>query len=187
LLEFFVLEVTARSAAEVLGIQPNTSVLFYRKLRQVIVQHLPQGSDAARLSAASLNRIEFALNHRPRVILTGPQSDPYGADKRLEDYPEGVPPEVAALAEVNTCTSIYASAESKNTTSRSTNEDRWTAATQILTATVPPNTAFGKKFRVTFADGGSEEYKKVVSGIKFEAVSGSLRLGKEGQTCSGQG
>ncbi|EGY53401.1 IS1016C2 transposase, partial [Neisseria shayeganii 871] len=29
LLEYFVLEVTARSAADILGIQPNTAILFY--------------------------------------------------------------------------------------------------------------------------------------------------------------
>lgn len=36
LLEFFVLQVTARSAADVLGIQANTAALFYHKIRQVI-------------------------------------------------------------------------------------------------------------------------------------------------------
>ena len=40
LIEFFVLEVTARSAASVLGIQPNTAALYYRKLRQLIVEQL---------------------------------------------------------------------------------------------------------------------------------------------------
>lgn len=40
LLEFFVLEVTARSAANILGIQPNTAALFYHKLREVIVASL---------------------------------------------------------------------------------------------------------------------------------------------------
>jgi len=34
LLEFFVLQVTARSAADILGIQPNSAILFYRKIRQ---------------------------------------------------------------------------------------------------------------------------------------------------------
>ena len=29
---FFVLEVTARSAADILGIQPNSAILFYRKI-----------------------------------------------------------------------------------------------------------------------------------------------------------
>lgn len=40
LVEFFVLEVTARSAADVLGIQPNTAALFYCKLRQLIADQL---------------------------------------------------------------------------------------------------------------------------------------------------
>ena len=33
LLEFFVLEVTARAAADLMGIQVNTAALFYRKIR----------------------------------------------------------------------------------------------------------------------------------------------------------
>ena len=44
LLEFFVLEVTARSAANILEIQPNSAVLFYRKIREVIAYHLEQES-----------------------------------------------------------------------------------------------------------------------------------------------
>jgi len=44
LLEFFVLEVTARSAADLLGIQPNTAILFYQKIRQVIAWYLSQES-----------------------------------------------------------------------------------------------------------------------------------------------
>ena len=40
LLEFFVLEVTARSAADLLGIQANTAALFYHKTRQVIMARL---------------------------------------------------------------------------------------------------------------------------------------------------
>ncbi|HEZ1446711.1 TPA: transposase [Neisseria meningitidis] len=36
LLRFFVLEVTARSAADILGIHPNSAVLFYRKIRNGI-------------------------------------------------------------------------------------------------------------------------------------------------------
>lgn len=35
----------------------------------LIRQYLPKGSDAARLSAAALKRIQFALNHRPRIRL----------------------------------------------------------------------------------------------------------------------
>ena len=40
LLEFFVLQVTARSAADMLGIQANSAALFYHKIRQVIWAHL---------------------------------------------------------------------------------------------------------------------------------------------------
>ena len=40
LLEFFVLQVTARAAASLLGIQANTSALFYHKVRQVIAVRL---------------------------------------------------------------------------------------------------------------------------------------------------
>jgi transposase len=40
LIECFVLEVTARSAADVLGIHPNTAALFYRKLREIIAEKI---------------------------------------------------------------------------------------------------------------------------------------------------
>lgn len=42
LLEFFILKVSARSATDILGIQPNSATLFYRKIRQVIAFHLVQ-------------------------------------------------------------------------------------------------------------------------------------------------
>lgn len=45
LLDFFVLEVTARSAANILGINPNSSALFYRKIREVISYHLALEAD----------------------------------------------------------------------------------------------------------------------------------------------
>jgi transposase len=40
LLEYFVLKVTARSAANLLDIQPNTAALFYHKIREVVLVHL---------------------------------------------------------------------------------------------------------------------------------------------------
>ena len=40
LLEFFVAEVTARAAADLMGIQVNTAALFYRKIRIVIAEKL---------------------------------------------------------------------------------------------------------------------------------------------------
>ena len=42
LLEFFVTQVTARAAADLLQIQPNSAALFYRKVRQIISWHLQQ-------------------------------------------------------------------------------------------------------------------------------------------------
>ena len=42
LLECFVLEVTARSAADLLGMQANTSMLFYRKIRHLIAGKLAE-------------------------------------------------------------------------------------------------------------------------------------------------
>lgn len=40
LLEFFVAEVTARAAADLMGLQANTAALFYRKIRMVIAERL---------------------------------------------------------------------------------------------------------------------------------------------------
>lgn len=40
LLEFFMAEVTARTAVDLLNIQPNTAAPFYHKIRLVIVHHL---------------------------------------------------------------------------------------------------------------------------------------------------
>lgn len=48
LLECFVLEVTARSAADVLDIQANTAMLFYRKVRHLIAGKLVAACYAGR-------------------------------------------------------------------------------------------------------------------------------------------
>ena len=45
LLEFYAAEVTARTAADLLNIQPNTAALFYRKIRLVIDYHLSLEAD----------------------------------------------------------------------------------------------------------------------------------------------
>ena len=44
MLEFFIAEVTARTAADLLGIQPNSAALFYRKIRQIIMFYLAQNA-----------------------------------------------------------------------------------------------------------------------------------------------
>ncbi len=45
LLEFFTAEVTARTAADLLDIQPNSAALFYHKIRLVIDYHLSLQAD----------------------------------------------------------------------------------------------------------------------------------------------
>ena len=45
LLEFFVLEVTARAAAYLLGIHANSAILFFRKIPKVISYHLSLEAD----------------------------------------------------------------------------------------------------------------------------------------------
>ena len=45
LLQFFVAEVTARTAADLLGINRRTATLYYQKIRQVIAYHLEQESE----------------------------------------------------------------------------------------------------------------------------------------------
>jgi transposase len=42
LIGYVVMEVTARSAADVIGAHPNTAALFYHKLRAQIQWHTPQ-------------------------------------------------------------------------------------------------------------------------------------------------
>jgi transposase len=59
LLEFFVLEVTARSAADVLGIQANSSALFYRKLRELIAWHLEQEAEEVFAGQVELDESYF--------------------------------------------------------------------------------------------------------------------------------
>ena len=38
-------KVSARSAADILRMQPNTAILFYRKIRMVISHHLALAAD----------------------------------------------------------------------------------------------------------------------------------------------
>lgn len=45
LLEFFVAEVTARAAADLVGIHPNSAALFYHKIRLVIAHYLSLQAD----------------------------------------------------------------------------------------------------------------------------------------------
>ena len=58
LLRFFVLQVTARSAADLLDIQPNSAILFYRKIRMVISHHLALAADEVFEGSVELDELD---------------------------------------------------------------------------------------------------------------------------------
>ena len=66
LLEFFVLQVTARSAADILGIQPNSAILFYRKIRMVISYHLALATDEVFEGSVELDESYFVGRRKGR-------------------------------------------------------------------------------------------------------------------------
>ena len=53
------LEVTARSAADILGIQPNSAILFYRKICMVIRHYLALAADEVFEGSVELNESYF--------------------------------------------------------------------------------------------------------------------------------
>ena len=66
LLQFFVLEVTTRSAADILGIQPNSAILFYRKIRMVISHHLALAADEVFDGSVELDESYFGGRRKGR-------------------------------------------------------------------------------------------------------------------------
>ena len=66
LLEFFVLQVTARSAADILGIQPNSAILFYRKIRMVISHYLALAADEVFEGPVELDESYFGRHRKGR-------------------------------------------------------------------------------------------------------------------------
>ncbi|EKY08391.1 hypothetical protein HMPREF9120_00789 [Neisseria sp. oral taxon 020 str. F0370] len=66
LLEFFVLQVTARSAADILGIQPNSAILFYRKIRMVISHYLALVADEVFEGPVELDESYFGGRRKGR-------------------------------------------------------------------------------------------------------------------------
>ena len=65
-LHFFVLEVTARSAADILGIHPNSAALFYRKIRTVINYHLALAADEVFEGPVELDESYFGGRRKGR-------------------------------------------------------------------------------------------------------------------------
>ena len=66
LLEFFVLQVTARSAADILDIQPNSAILFYRKIRMIISHHLALAADEVFEGSVELDESCFGGHRKGR-------------------------------------------------------------------------------------------------------------------------
>ena len=66
LLRFFVLEVTARSVADILGIHPNSATLFYRKIRTVINYHLALAADEVFEGSIELDESYFGGRRKGR-------------------------------------------------------------------------------------------------------------------------
>ena len=66
LLSFFVLEVTARSAADILGIHPNSAALFYRKIRTVINYHLALAANEVFEGSVELDESYFGGRRKGR-------------------------------------------------------------------------------------------------------------------------
>ena len=66
LLRFFVLEVTARSAADLLGIQPNSAILFYCKIRMVIRHYLALVADEVFEGPVELDESYFGGRRKGR-------------------------------------------------------------------------------------------------------------------------
>ena len=66
LLDFFVLQVTVRSAADILGIRPNSAILIYRKILMVISYHLALAADEVFENSIELNESYFDGHRKGR-------------------------------------------------------------------------------------------------------------------------
>ena len=63
---FFLIEFTARSAADLLGIHPNSAVLFYRKIRMVISHYLALAADEVFEGSVELDESYFGGRRKGR-------------------------------------------------------------------------------------------------------------------------
>jgi transposase len=64
LLEYSVLEVAARSGADLLRLHPNTNALCYRKIRQLTVDHLAANEHEIFASSVELDESHFGGVHK---------------------------------------------------------------------------------------------------------------------------
>lgn len=68
-LEFFTAQVTARTAANLLQIQPNTVALFYHKIRLGIDYHLAKETDELFDSKVELDESYFGVYAKTNVVV----------------------------------------------------------------------------------------------------------------------
>ena len=68
LLEFFVLQVTTHSAADILHIQPNSAILFYRKICMVISHYLALAADGVFEGSVELEKAISADGVKADVV-----------------------------------------------------------------------------------------------------------------------
>ena|GEM_PF-6287407 len=85
LLRFFVLAVNARSATDILTLHPNSAVLFYRKIRIVISNHLALAADAVFDSADELDESYSGFIHH-RINYSKAFSDRQNHIKGIENF-----------------------------------------------------------------------------------------------------
>ncbi len=69
LLEFFIAQVTARTAADLLQIQTNTAALFYNKIRLVIDYHLSKEADELFDGEIELDESYFGGNAKANGVV----------------------------------------------------------------------------------------------------------------------
>ena len=77
LLEFFVLEITARAVADLLGIQANSAILFYRKICEVISYHLALEADEVFDGQIELDERYFGGHRKGKRVEAQQEKLPY--------------------------------------------------------------------------------------------------------------
>lgn len=75
MLEYFVFEVTARSAANLLEIQPNSAALFYPKIRKVTTYYLELQAHKVFEGAVELDESYFGGGKVYAKVVTDTNSD----------------------------------------------------------------------------------------------------------------
>jgi len=71
LLEYFVAGTSARAASELAGVQPNTAVVFFMRLRQLISSQLPSYTLSLEIDTSGDQRIGSGYSYPDRIVVFG--------------------------------------------------------------------------------------------------------------------